>query len=285
VEVEHQNLTSSVRVARPNRDPRRVILGPVVMLHSEVSDTHLEWTYGAGLLWIYDVAAVNRAAAALHQGRRDPYAEVVEVSLASGRVVRVVRTPLLYRPYLVGDDDGLWIVPSPETSGGSPSATYLLAPGAGALRVVHRFGDAAIWAVASGHTLWEDVRDLRGRTLRQELWRLDGASGAARRIGPLGGVAGALPVLAAATGTFWTLNSLTDPGTNNTCTRQQVVAISGANGHSQVVARLDLPLDPCEPVPFSQPFGGVGEGETFADGAFYFLDAEQSGTTLYRVGP
>ena len=69
VEVEHQNLTSSVRVARPNRDPRRVTRGPVVMLHSEVSDTHLEWAYGAGLLWMYDVAAINRAAAARHQGR------------------------------------------------------------------------------------------------------------------------------------------------------------------------------------------------------------------------
>ena len=58
VNVERQNLTSTVRVARPNRDPHRVVLGPVVMVHNEVSDTHLEWAYGAGLLWIYDVAAI-----------------------------------------------------------------------------------------------------------------------------------------------------------------------------------------------------------------------------------
>jgi len=103
VNVERPNLTSTVRVARPNRNPNRVVLGPVVMLHNEVSDTHLEWAYGAGLLWIYNVAAIDPSAAALHQGRRPTHAEVVEVSLASGRVVRTVVTRQLYRPFVLAD--------------------------------------------------------------------------------------------------------------------------------------------------------------------------------------
>jgi hypothetical protein len=290
-DIEHQDLTATVRIARPNRDPRRVVLGPAIMRHSEVSDTHLEWGYGAGLLWVYDVAALDPGAAALHQGRRPVHAEVVEVSLRTGRVVRTVRTPQLDRPFVVADADGLWIVPSPETGtvGGRPSPTYLLAPGAAALRIVHRGGQDAVWAVASGHTLWEDVRSLHHRTLGQTLWRLDGAGGAARRLGSIGGLDGDSPVLEPGTRTLWTLNSVTDPGTNSICTRQQVLAIDGASGGRRVVAWVDLPLSPCEPVPYGQPFGGGGgSGEVFADGAFYFLDAGQHGggaATLYRVVP
>ncbi|MGH2850906.1 MAG: hypothetical protein ACRDLP_09840 [Solirubrobacteraceae bacterium] len=288
LDIEHPDLTASVRIARPNRDPRRIMLGPAIMRHNEVSDTHLEWAYGDGLLWIYDVAALDPGAAALHQGRRDPHAEVVEVSLRSGRVVRTVRTPRLYRPYVLADTDGLWIAPSPETSGGSPSSTYLLAPGSGSPRVVYRAQDASIWVVASGQALWEDVRTLHQRTLGQTLWQLDGASGAARRVGSIDGLAGgSLPVLETGTRTLWTLNSITDRGTNNTCTHQQVIAIDGASGARRVVARFDIPLSPCEPVPYNQPFGGGGSGEVFADGAFYFLDAGEYGgaATLYRVSP
>ena len=285
VSVERPNLTSTVRVARPNRNPRRVVLGPVVMVHNEVSDTSLEWAYGAGLLWIYDVAAIDPSAAALHQGRRPTHAEVVEVSLSSGRVVRTVATRQLYRPFVLADADGLWIVPSPETGIAGPAPIYLLAPGASAPRVVLRAGDNASWALASGHTLWEDVQSFGSHgTVRQDLLRLDDTGGTARRIGTVAAVSNQ-PALQPGSETLWTLNSITDPGTNNTCTRQQVVAIDAANGRFRVVRTLQLPLAPCEPVPWNQPFGDAGSGQLFTAGSFFFLDSEQSRTTLYRVRP
>jgi hypothetical protein len=285
VNVERPNMTSTVRVARPNPDPRRVVLGPVVMVHDEVSDTHLEWAYGAGLMWIYDVAAIDPSAAALHQSRRATRAEIVEVSLADGRVVRTVVTRQLDRPFLLAGADGLWIVPSPETGVAAPAPTYLLAPGASVPRVVLRAGDHASWALVSGHTLWEDILTFGPHAkVREELWRLDGAGGTARRVGPVAAVTNQ-PAFQSGSDTLWTLNSITDPGTNNTCTRQQVVAIDAANGRSHTVRTLELPLAPCEPVPWNQPFGGAGSGQQFAAGAFFFLDSEQSQTTLYRVRP
>jgi hypothetical protein len=287
LDVEHRDLTATVYVARPDRDPRRVVRGPALMRHSEVSDTHLAYAYGAGLLWIYDVAALAPGAAARHQARRNPHAEVVEVSLRTGRPVRTVRMPQLSRPFVIADADGLWIVPSPETAGAGPSSTYLLAPGAGAPRVVRRFGDAAVWAVASGHTLWEAVRSLRAGVLRETLWRLEGARGAARRLGPVGELT-ADPTFESGTRTLWALDSPSDPGSINTCTRQQVVAIDGASGAERVVARPVLPGSPCFPVPTNQPYGGSGLGEAFAFGAFYFIDAGPFGSgaaTLYRVRP
>jgi hypothetical protein len=289
VNVERPNLTSIVRVARPNQNAKRVHLGPVVMVHNEVSDTHLEWTYGAGLLWIYDVAAIDPRAAARPQGRRNPHGEVVEVSLATGRVVRVVRTPgRLDRPFAVADDDGLWLVPSPETgvSGGGAAPSYLLVPGARSVRVVHRAGYAAAWAIASGHTLWEDLLSWHGRGApRQELWRLDGASGAAHNLGRLEDAAREFVPAPAPSGTLWTLRAITDPATNNTCTRQQVVAINAANAASSVVATVRRPNDDCFPVPWNQPLGGSGAGQLFTAGAFFYLDSQQSGTTLHRVRP
>lgn len=285
VNVERSNLTSTVRVARPNRIPKRVVLGPVVMVHNEVSDTGLEWAYGAGLLWIYDVAAIAPSAATLHQGRRPTHAEVIEVSLRSGRVVRTVVTRQLYRPFVIADADGLWIVPSPETGTAAPAPTYLLAPGVRTPRVVLRAGDNAAWALASGHTLWEDIQSFGPHgTVRQELWRLDGVDGSARRAGLVAAVTNQ-PALQPGSETLWTLNSITDPGTNNTCTHQQAVAIDAATAHERIVRTLMLPLAPCEPVPWNQPFGGAGSGQLFTAGAFFFLDSEPSGTTLYRVRP
>jgi hypothetical protein len=289
VNVERPNMTFSVRVARPNRNPRRVVLGPVVMVHNEVSDTHLEWAYGAGLLWIYDVAAIDPKAAARPQGRRNPHAEVVEVSLATGRLVRVVRTPTLDRPFVVADDDGLWLVPSTET-GVSPGAgggrAYMLAPGARSFRVEHRAGYAAAWALATNHTLWQDVLSLHGAGApHQELWRFDGASGVVHAVGRLQAAAREYVPTLGSGGTLWMLRSILDPGTTNSCSRQQVIAIGGTNAASHVIATLQRPLDDCFPVPWNQPFGGTGSGQLYAAGAYYFLDAEQSTTTLDRIHP
>ena len=280
VQFENQTMTTSVRIARPSRDPKRVSYGPVVMRYATVSDTHLEWVYGPGRLWLYDVAV--RGGAAAHAR-----AEVVEVSLSDGHVVRTVPMPMLYRPVLAADDDGLWIAPSPETGEAAPAPTYLLAPGATAPRVVHRSGDAAIWLLAAGHTLWEDIRTFRPgmSNPRQELWRLDGPHGTAHALAGIDNLVGNLPALQRVTHALWTLNSVPENGNFIHCTRQQIISINGTDGRQTVVTTLQIPLDPCYPVlSFEAPGGG---GQAFTDGAFYYLSSPPTtrATTLYRIRP
>ena len=115
---------AKLRIAHVSAKPGLVSFGPVVMTFNNVSDTHLEWTYGPGSLWIYDVA-VETSSGATRRG-----AEVLDVSTATGRVVRTVSMPRLYEPLLAADADGLWIAASPETGVGTPAPVYRLAPGA-----------------------------------------------------------------------------------------------------------------------------------------------------------
>jgi hypothetical protein len=248
------------------------------MRFNEASDTHLEWAYGDGRLWLYDVSVLGGRAAR-------PRAEIVEISLASGRVVRAVAMPRLTRPFLAADDDGLWIAPSPETGKPGPAPTYLLTPNATALRIVRRGGDAAVWLLAARHTVWEDLETFRrgAANTRQELWRLDGPEGTARKLARLDNLNGNQPALQPTTDTLWTLNSVPDSNRFTTCTRQQVVAINGSSGRQTIVRTLRIPADPCFPIPPEQPFGGTDEGQLFIDGAFYFLSSPSLATTLYRV--
>ena len=120
------------------------------MTYEDLSDTRAQWVYGAGLLWLYDVATV-------HAGSRTSRAEVVEVSTATGRVVRTVPTAPIYRPRPAADADGLWIGADLEGDVPPPAPTYHLAPGASAPRPAHRGGYVANWLVAAGHEVWEDI--------------------------------------------------------------------------------------------------------------------------------
>ena len=70
--------------------------GPVVMRISEASDTNPVVAYGGGSLWVYDVDTSNGP-------------EAIQVSPTSGQVQDVVRTPLLYRPIIAANADGLWL--------------------------------------------------------------------------------------------------------------------------------------------------------------------------------
>ena len=279
VPAQFQNPRSNratVRIARPATTPARVRYGPVVMSFPENSDTRLEWTYGPGLLWLYDVATTRGA-------------EVVEVSTATGRVVATVSTRKLVRPLLAADADGLWIAASIETATGAPAPTYRLAPRAGAPRLVHRGGYAAFWLVASGHTVWEDIASMTRRRLRvrQQIWRFDGPSAAAHALASADGLSTVTTPAVAPGPTLWTVgNGPFQNGQFNNCDGQRIVAIDGLTGRQSVVTTIRLPGNPCYPLPGVawQPTGA--DAQTFTGGAFYFLAAPAgSGTNLYRVQP
>ena len=272
-----QGNQTSVRIARPTPRPARVSYGPVVMRFPEISDTRLEWTYGPGLLWLYDVATTHGA-------------EVVEISTATGRVVRTVSMPKLVRPLLAADADGLWIAASVETAMGAPAPTYHLAPGAGAPRLVHRGGYAAFWLVAAGHTVWEDTASMsRPSSVRQEIWRFDGSSAAAHALASANSLnSEATPAVQPGSAALWTVSNGPSQPSYDSCAGQQIVRIDAVTGRQIVKATIRVPGNPCFPVP-DVPWLPTGAGaQTFAGGAFYFLAQTQARVpvmTLYGVRP
>jgi hypothetical protein len=272
---------SAVRIARPSTTPSSVSYGPVVMTFNEASDTKLEWTYGPGRLWLYDVAA-------LHGTTGPPRAEVLAVSTTTGRVVQTASMPRLYRPLLAADSDGLWIAASPE-SGTGLAPTYFLAAGAHAPRLVHRGGYAAFWIVASGHSVWEDIASttLPASTVRQEIWRYDGRSAGAHRLASADDLEVLTPALQPDSAALWTIASPQfGHGRSFTCTDQQIVTIDPLTGRQTIVTTIRLPGSPCDPEPGagSLPYGG--NSQMFTAGAFYFLvDGLTQATLLYRVAP
>jgi hypothetical protein len=205
-----QGNQTSVRIARPTSGAQRAHYGPVVMRFPEISDTRLEWVYGPSLLWLYDVATTRGA-------------EVVEISTATGRVVRTVLMPKLVRPLLAADADGLWIAASVETALGAPAATYRLALGAGAPLLVHRGGYAALWLAASGHRVWEDVASMpHPSTVRQEIWRFDGPSASARALASANTLkTETTPAMEPGSAALWTVSSGPFQAGYNSCAGQR----------------------------------------------------------------
>jgi hypothetical protein len=270
-----QGNQTSVRIARPTSHPERASYGPVVMRFPEISDTRLEWTYGPGLLWLYDVATSHGA-------------EVVEISTATGRVRRTVPMPKLVRPLLAANADGLWIGASVETAMGAPAPTYHLAPLAGAPLLVHRGGYAAFWLVAAGHRVWEDIASMpHPSSVRQEIWRFDGSSAAAHDLASADGLNGAAtPAVQPGSAALWTVSSVPLHASYYSCAGQQIVRIDALTGRQTAVTTIHLPGNPCFPVP-GVPWLPTGAGaQTFAGGAFYFLAQTQTpATTLFRVRP
>ena len=262
----------SVRIAHPESPPNRVSYGPVVMTFPDVSDTHLEWTYGPGSLWLYDVATRHGA-------------EVVDVSTATGRIVRTVPIPRLDRPLLAANADGLWIASSPETGAGTPAPIYHLAPGARQPVVSHRGGYATVWIVASGHTVWADIASMTppSTTVRQQIWRLVGPSATAHALASADSLnSSATPVLQPGSAALWTISNVPyrdSAGTDyGNCPQQQLVRIDAHTGR-QAVTRTLYGLDQsCLPV----------QSQAFANGDFYFLSPYinlSTPTTLYRLRP
>jgi hypothetical protein len=149
---------STVRIARTTPDGYPV--GPVVVRYSEASDTNAEWTYGDGYLWIYEPASTHGS-------------ELLQVSATSGAVIDTVPMPMISRPLIAADADGLWLAPAVESgwSGNPVRALYLVKPGARLPQIAAREVTLARWLVAEGHSVWADVTHYPKPST---LWRFDG---------------------------------------------------------------------------------------------------------------
>jgi len=266
----------SVRVARPNRTAGRVSYGPVVMRYQDVSDTKLEWTYGPGTLWVYDVAALDSAG-------HNPRAELLDISTATGQVVRTVSMPPLTRPLLAADTDGLWIAASPGTGAGTPAPIYHLALGSATPRIVHRGGYATLWLVAAGHGVWADIGTIPPHSsastpIRQEIWHFDAPYAPAHALASANGLdSSATPILQADSAALWTLSLIPSPRSSYLCTHEQLVRIDARTGRQTVTRTLSFTDNDCLPV----------QGQAFLNHAFYFLSpyiSPTTPTTLYRLG-
>lgn len=149
---------STVRIARVTR--RGYTVGPVVLRYSEASDTNAEWTYGDGYLWIYEPASTRGS-------------ELLQVSATSGAVVDTIPMPMISRPLIAADADGLWLVPAVSSgwTGHPVRALYLVAPSARRPQIAAREVTLARWLVAEGRSVWVDVAQYPKPST---LWRFDG---------------------------------------------------------------------------------------------------------------
>ena len=249
---------SSVRIARVTR--RGYTVGPVVLRYSEASDTNAEWTYGDGYLWIYEPASTRGS-------------ELLQVSATSGTVIDTIPMPMISRPLIAADADGLWLAPAVTSgwSGHPVRALYLVVPGARRPQVAARQVTLARWLVAEGHSVWVDVTHYPKPST---LWRFDGPNarpafqrrlGAALDYGELGY---GEPGYAGGAGGVWAVVPRSG---------QLVIRIDPNRGQSTRMATIH-----------SQPSYETGELQpplVVFHGAAYFLDPPaQAGTYPYRRG-
>jgi hypothetical protein len=220
-------------------------VGSVHVRFGDYSDTKPEWAYGGGSLWLYDVATT-----------RGPL--LLRFSAQTGRLLRTIRMPRVFRPVLAANDDGLWLGVAPN--GGAPgrgkAPVYHVAPAAGGAVVIHREGRGAFWLVARGHTVWAA---LVSGTTRTRLWRFEGPKARATLLNARA---------PAVTSVAYGAGALTGIASTARCAGVRVVRLDAATGKSTTVATVPS-LGVC----------GDGAAPAYAGGALYFLN----GPKLFRV--
>ena len=224
--------------------------GKVVFTYEDASDTRPASAYGGGLLWIYDVWTPRGA-------------QLAQVSASTGRIVRVIAMPAVFRPLMAADDDGVWLVPAANGGIAYGPAPVLHVPIDGSPSIVHLEGRAALWLTAHAHTVWTEI--VTGASTRS-LWRFDGPDAKATELVAAKGLNAWAVVWGA--GKLWTVVS--DTG----CRSDRVVAIDPRTGAPSTVARV-TELDTCDSLAYNP------QGLAFDGGALYFLDEPK----LYRIRP
>ena len=223
--------------------------GKVVFTYEDASDTRPASAYGGGYLWIYDVWTQNGA-------------QLAQVSASTGRVVRTIAMPQVFRPLMAADDDGVWLVPA--TNGGVQygQAPVLHVPPAGKPSIVHLEGRAALWIYARDHTVWTEI--VADTSSAPSLWRFDGAKARATRL--------SAPADIHPNGVTWGDGKLWTVVVSRDGRSGRVMTIDPATGSFSTVATVPE-LDQLDPLAFDP------QGLTFARGALYYLDSPK----LYRI--
>jgi hypothetical protein len=225
--------------------------GTVLFTYEDASDTRPVSAYGGGFLWVYDVWT--------RKGAR-----LAQVSASTGRIVRMIAMPPVFRPLMAADEDGVWLVPAANGGVAHGPAPVLHVPVNGAPSIVHLEGRAAMWLTAHAHTVWTEI--VTGASTRS-LWRFDGPKARATKLAtPKGPLAPWAVVWGA--GKLWTVVSSTG------CRTDRVVTIDPRTGALKTVARV-AEVDTCDSLAFDP------QGLAFAGGALYFLDEPK----LYRIRP
>jgi hypothetical protein len=151
--------TGSIAIARFDSAVGKTATGPVVMTYSPASDTQPVFAYGGGLLWIYDVDTTNGP-------------EAMAVSLSSGTVQGVVRTPKLYKPVIAANSDGLWLGNSIQGLDLSAPLFRIATGSHTTAAVMSGYGKAVDWLVADEGHVWAGIRPTGG--VEETMWRFDG---------------------------------------------------------------------------------------------------------------
>lgn len=270
---------AQVRIGRLDAKTGRTVLGPVVMTFGDYSDTHLESTYGAGSLWVYDCNTPSGS-------------ELLRVSATTGDVEARVAMPDICRPVIAAGPTGFWMGPAVNSDGSGRPGLYHVMPRAHHPILVEATDSYVVWILAAGHSTWVDLFTRYGiacHCQHGELERYEGESATPLfRVTDRGLFKGE-PLQASAVGNesvgIWTVSGVgQSPMTESG--QEGVVRINPDTGRWTYVARL-------------VPIGGVasyelgleeGQGVLF-DGQFFFLEPPYhyygyvGDSTIVRVTP
>lgn len=168
---DSNNATVSISDADPATG--QVSVGPVVMTYSYGSTSRPVFASGGSWLWIYDnsVIPASEAVNASNSG----VAELLQVSTSTGLVVDSVPMPMLAKPLMAANDEGLWLGDSID-GGESPGALYFVAPGSsGPETMLSGSSTVVCWITGSQDVLWLGVNATVASGCQGEtLMRLDG---------------------------------------------------------------------------------------------------------------
>jgi hypothetical protein len=280
---------ATISIAHLDPETGKTSVGPVVMTYGSYSDTRPVTASGDGWLWIYDDSTIVDGSETVNESNPGT-AELLQVSASSGQVVNTVTMPVLYRPLMAADNNGLWIANSIEggqCSGCSPpDALYYVAPGSD--KAVVAIPDSTLivcWLFGSGDHLWAGIGHDESGCSREAIWRLDGSD-----FQPVFNVPdqGFDPntVVGDEEDGLWTMQwSPLPTGSSDTPSPQKIVEINPDTGAETVVATL-----PALDVPLTGEYSGLVQGQAAVlDGSLYLLEPpyEYNGylgySTLVRV--
>lgn len=263
---------ATLSIARNGPSTGKTSIGPVIMTYRSYSDTRPVMAYGGGWLWIYDNSTIVSGGENMNTSQPGT-AELLQVSTSTGQVVDTVPVPVLYRPLVAANDDGLWIgnsVEGGECSGClPPSALYYVAPGADKVVVAIPDSTAVVcWLLGSGDHVWAGMGHEQSGCTQETISRIDGTDFQPIFTVPDQGYDPNYVVGDEADG-LWTMQWAHPPtGATPTLSRQEIVGINPDTGAERVVTDL-----PALIVPLSGEYSGLVQGQaTVLDGSLYLLE-------------